>query len=315
MKRGRLYVIAAPSGAGKTSLLHALMRRRPGVGFSVSCTTRKPRPGEQDGKDYHFIGREEFERLVEAGEFIEHASVFGNLYGTRRSVVEESHAAGRDLIGCAQTGTGKTAAFAIPVIERLCNSRPGAGARALVLAPTRELALQIAETFTALGSARGIRTVALIGGEAMGPQLASLARRPDVIVATPGRLFDHLERRTATLSSLRIVVLDAGTHELMANPATRALVIELMGEVAAAAAACGHPIEASFIDEMVATTDAMTPYKTSMKLDAEAGRPLEIDAIYQVPVDRARAAGAPMPRTEALLAQLRFLDDRNRAHG
>lgn len=98
MKRGHLYVIAAPSGAGKTSLLHALMRRRPGIGFSVSCTTRKPRAGEVDGKDYHFIGREEFERLVGAGEFIEHASVFGNLYGTRRSVVESALAAGRDLI-------------------------------------------------------------------------------------------------------------------------------------------------------------------------------------------------------------------------
>ena len=96
--RGRLYVIAAPSGAGKTSLLHALMRRRPGVGFSVSCTTRKPRAGEEDGKDYHFIEREEFERLVGAGEFIEHASVFGNLYGTRRSVVEAALASGRDLI-------------------------------------------------------------------------------------------------------------------------------------------------------------------------------------------------------------------------
>ncbi len=91
-------MIAAPSGAGKTSLLHGLMRRRPGVGFSVSCTTRKPRAGEEDGKDYHFIAREEFERLVGAGEFIEHASVFGNLYGTRRSVVEAALASGRDLI-------------------------------------------------------------------------------------------------------------------------------------------------------------------------------------------------------------------------
>jgi guanylate kinase len=97
-KRGRLYVIAAPSGAGKTSLLHALMRRRPGVGFSVSCTTRKARAGEEDGKDYHFIERAEFERLVGAGELIEHASVFGNLYGTRRSVVEAALASGRDLI-------------------------------------------------------------------------------------------------------------------------------------------------------------------------------------------------------------------------
>jgi guanylate kinase len=97
-KRGRLFVIAAPSGAGKTSLLHALMRRRPGVGFSVSCTTRKARAGEEDGKDYHFVERAEFERLVGAGEFIEYASVFGNLYGTRRSVVEAALASGRDLI-------------------------------------------------------------------------------------------------------------------------------------------------------------------------------------------------------------------------
>ena len=98
MKRGRLYVIAAPSGAGKTSLLRALMQRRPGLEFSVSCTTRKPRAGEQDGKDYHFIDREAFERLQAAGEFIEHANVFGNLYGTRRSVVEAALAEGRDLI-------------------------------------------------------------------------------------------------------------------------------------------------------------------------------------------------------------------------
>src|SRR5438034_9796757 len=121
---------------------------------------------------------------------------------------------GKDLIGCAQTGTGKTAAFAIPTIERLCASRPGAGARALVLAPTRELALQIAEHFAMLGAARGLRTVTLIGGEAMGPQLAGLQRRPDVIVATPGRLFDHLERRTATLGSIRIVVLDEADRML-----------------------------------------------------------------------------------------------------
>lgn len=97
-KRGKLYVIAAPSGGGKTSLLQALMTKRPGLEFSVSCTTRKPRAHEQDGRDYHFITRGEFERLIVAGEFIEHAEVFGNLYGTRRSVVEAALAAGRDLI-------------------------------------------------------------------------------------------------------------------------------------------------------------------------------------------------------------------------
>ena len=134
---------------------------------------------------------------------------------------------GRDLIGCAQTGTGKTAAFAIPTIERLAGAgeplagagprpiaRGGAGPRALVLAPTRELALQIAATFDTLGRARGLTTVVLIGGDPMGPQLATLQKRPDVIVATPGRLFDHLERRTAALGSIRIVVLDEADRML-----------------------------------------------------------------------------------------------------
>jgi len=91
-------VIAAPSGAGKTSLLRALMRRRPALSFSVSCTTRPPRAHERDGRDYHFIDRAEMDRLIAAGEFVEHANVFGNLYGTRRSVVEAALAEGRDLI-------------------------------------------------------------------------------------------------------------------------------------------------------------------------------------------------------------------------
>ena len=126
---------------------------------------------------------------------------------------------GRDLIGCAQTGTGKTAAFAIPTLERLTRADSplatrGAGPRALVLAPTRELALQIAQTFDLLGAAQGVRTVVLIGGESMGPQLAGLQRRPDVIVGTPGRLFDHLERRSLALGTVRIVVLDEADRML-----------------------------------------------------------------------------------------------------
>ena len=96
--RGHLYVIAAPSGAGKTSLMRALLERRPDVAFSVSCTTRAPRPNEQDGRDYHFIDRAEFEHLIATDAFIEHADVFGNLYGTRRSSVDKALAAGRDLI-------------------------------------------------------------------------------------------------------------------------------------------------------------------------------------------------------------------------
>ncbi|HXQ63937.1 MAG TPA: guanylate kinase [Steroidobacteraceae bacterium] len=96
--RGRLFVIAAASGTGKTSLVKALMQRVPGLAFSVSHTTRQRRPNEIDGRDYHFVDRPTFERMIAAGEFLEHASVFDNLYGTSRRQVEESLAAGRDLL-------------------------------------------------------------------------------------------------------------------------------------------------------------------------------------------------------------------------
>jgi guanylate kinase len=96
--RGRLFVIAAPSGAGKTSLVRALMEREPALRFSVSYTTRRQRPNEVHGRDYFFVTRQEFDRMVAAGEFLEHATVFDNSYGTSRAQVEESLAAGQDLI-------------------------------------------------------------------------------------------------------------------------------------------------------------------------------------------------------------------------
>ncbi len=97
-RRGRLFVIAAASGTGKTSLVKALMKRLPGLAFSVSHTTRQRRPNETDGRDYHFVDRPTFERMIAAGEFLEYASVFDNLYGTSRRQVEESLAAGQDLL-------------------------------------------------------------------------------------------------------------------------------------------------------------------------------------------------------------------------
>ena len=96
--RGRLFVVAAPSGAGKTSLVRALMERDPSLRFSVSYTTRPRRAAEEHGRDYFFVSREEFERMVEAGEFIEHARVFDNYYGTARQQVEQSLAAGQNLL-------------------------------------------------------------------------------------------------------------------------------------------------------------------------------------------------------------------------
>ena len=92
MSLGTLYIVSAPSGAGKTSLVKALLERLTGVVVSVSHTTRDPRPGEQDGSDYHF------ERLVGQGEFLEHARVFDNYYGTHRATVLERLAADEDVI-------------------------------------------------------------------------------------------------------------------------------------------------------------------------------------------------------------------------
>ncbi len=103
-------------------------------------------------------------------------------------------------------------------------------------------------------------------------------------------------------------VLDARTDDLLGQPPTRALVADLMDEVIAAANALGHGIDPGFRDEMLATTDAMRPYDPSMKLDLAAGRAMEIGAIYDAAIERARAAAAPMLRTEVLAAQLRHLD-------
>ena len=91
---GRLYVIAAPSGAGKTSLVKALMEREPRLRFSVSYTTRKPRANEIDGRDYHFISPDRFQEMIERGEFLEHARVYDNFYGTGVQAVRDALAAG-----------------------------------------------------------------------------------------------------------------------------------------------------------------------------------------------------------------------------
>lgn len=98
MKRGRLFVIAAPSGAGKTTLVKALLAAEPQLRVSVSHTTRKMRPTEEAGREYHFVTVPEFEALVARGEFLEHARVFDNYYGTARAFVEQQLAAGHGVV-------------------------------------------------------------------------------------------------------------------------------------------------------------------------------------------------------------------------
>lgn len=95
---GNLFIISAPSGAGKTSLVHALLGINPHIDLSVSYTTRDPRPGEQDGKDYHFVSRETFLEMAKRGEFLESAEVYGNLYGTSQAWISQEITKGRDIL-------------------------------------------------------------------------------------------------------------------------------------------------------------------------------------------------------------------------
>src|SRR5438105_5779074 len=119
---------------------------------------------------------------------------------------------GQDVIGQAQTGSGKTAAFSIPIIERL-DPRDGP-AQVLILCPTRELAVQVNDEFTRLGSRHGLRSTVVYGGDSMGRQLQDLRGGAHVIVATPGRLLDHLRRASLRLDKIRVVVLDEADRML-----------------------------------------------------------------------------------------------------
>lgn len=122
---------------------------------------------------------------------------------------------GRDLIGLAQTGSGKTAAFVIPVAERLVHhdgiSRSPLG---LILCPTREIALQTKAFLDLFGKHHDLKTACVIGGVKMNPQIRDLEDGPDIVVATPGRLVDHMERRTISLSKVKELVLDEADHML-----------------------------------------------------------------------------------------------------
>ena len=114
---------------------------------------------------------------------------------------------GRDVMGLAQTGTGKTAAFVLPILHRLMEGRRGY-VRALIIAPTRELAEQINEAITGLAGETRLRSITVYGGVNINPQVAKLKRGVEIIVACPGRLLDHLGQGTVDLSRLEVLVLD-----------------------------------------------------------------------------------------------------------
>ena len=122
--------------------------------------------------------------------------------------------AGRDLVGQAATGTGKTAAFALPVLQRILGKSAQAGLFALVLVPTRELAMQVSEAMHRYGHDMGVRVLPIYGGQPIGRQLRALDRGVDVVVATPGRALDHIARGTLNLRDLQVVVLDEADEML-----------------------------------------------------------------------------------------------------
>lgn len=118
---------------------------------------------------------------------------------------------GADVIGLAQTGSGKTAAFVLPLAERLTH---GGGVRGLILSPTREIALQTKAFLDLFGQHHQLKTVCLIGGVKLGPQTDALRAKPDIVVATPGRLLDHVRQRHVALDSIEVLVLDEADHML-----------------------------------------------------------------------------------------------------
>jgi ATP-dependent RNA helicase DeaD len=119
---------------------------------------------------------------------------------------------GNDVIGQAQTGTGKTAAFGIPMIEKIDTSL--SHVQGIILAPTRELAVQVAEELNRIGQAKGVRALPIYGGQSIVHQIKALKKRPQLVVATPGRLIDHMERKTIRLSEVSFVVLDEADEML-----------------------------------------------------------------------------------------------------
>jgi|SRR5438552_8465941 len=122
--------------------------------------------------------------------------------------------AGRDVVATAQTGTGKTLAFVLPIIHLIAKQTPHSGVRAVILSPTRELAIQIHETFVKMAAGTGIRAAVVVGGLSEGSQLQSIRKGAQVLIATPGRLYDFLGRQLVNLAHVRILVLDEADRML-----------------------------------------------------------------------------------------------------
>jgi superfamily II DNA/RNA helicase len=198
--------------------------RRSGAGTAYSSRSfggRRPQQKRGPKKDYIHpsrfvkaaatVAEVEYAPANEFSDFAMHPTIASNIERkgfTAPSPIQDQAIPlaleGKDIIGIANTGTGKTLAFGVPVLHRLLQN----DSRALIIAPTRELAQQIDEEFRSIGKGTGLRGAILIGGAGMGPQLRDLRANPQIVIGTPGRIKDHLERRTLDLSRFDTVVLD-----------------------------------------------------------------------------------------------------------
>jgi ATP-dependent RNA helicase RhlE len=197
---------------------------------------------------------------------------------------------GGDLVARAHTGTGKTAAFGLPIVERLCK-RPGTGSRrtprALVLVPTRELAVQVHRALMAFAAAHPLRVTAIVGGAAMREQTRALQRGVDVVVATPGRLIDLLDRRCIDLSAVEVLTLDEADRmlDMGFQPALRRLIPALP------ATRQTLLFSATMSAAVTSLTSAFT--RDAARLDISGGEPVAPTVTHQVQVvaaDQKRAA-------------------------
>lgn len=195
------------AGSGSKINIEALKKKLAhGKGSTEKNTVIKEKTNEKD--DEKLEKEKKFEDFGLKDDILE---ALNTLHFTKPTPIQEQSLPyslnGRDIIGIAQTGSGKTAAYVIPILQALWDAQTPYFA--CVLAPTRELAYQIRETFDALGSNMGLRCVTIVGGMDMIDQAKELMRKPHVIVATPGRLMDHLENTKGfSLRALKYLVMD-----------------------------------------------------------------------------------------------------------
>ena len=193
---------------------------------------------------------------------------------------------GTDLLARAQTGTGKTAAFGLPMIQRLAGRRDGRKPRGLVLVPTRELAAQVHRSLSTYGAPAQLRVTAIFGGVGMGAQIQSLKHGADIVVATPGRLIDHLQRRTVDLSAIEILTLDEADRMLDLGflPALRRIIPSLPRSRQTLL------FSATLSDDVVGLAAAFTrdPARVDVS-DGQAVAPTVTHHLHTVAVDQKRA--------------------------